>query len=107
MWIPRGSSARMGYLPLKAPKPHQDMTVQDFARCLSHKLGGFLGAEARRRVDDAIGEIHLQPVVGSTIDTLSKGFKRRVGLAQAILHDHGLILDELFGASSTESKARS
>ena len=46
-------------------------------------------------MDDAIERIHLQQVVGQTIDTLSKGFKRRVGLAQAILHDPPvLILDE-------------
>ena len=69
---------------------------------------GFLGSEARHRVDEAIERIHLQQVVGQTIDTLSKGFKRRVGLAQAILHDPPvLILDEPTDGSRPQSKARS
>ena len=83
----------MGYLPEGAPA-YPDMTVRDFLMFVA-QARGFLGAEARRRVDDAIERIHLHQVVGQTIDTLSKGFKRRVGLAQAILHDPPvLILDE-------------
>ena len=90
---PLEARRRMGYLPEGAPA-YPDMTVRDFLMFVA-QARGFLGAEARRRVDDAIERIHLQQVVGQTIDTLSKGFKRRVGLAQAILHDPPvLILDE-------------
>lgn len=90
---PLEARRRMGYLPEGAPA-YPDMTVRDFLMFIA-QARGFLDSEARRRVDDAIERIHLQPVVGQTIDTLSKGFKRRVGLAQAILHDPPvLILDE-------------
>jgi len=51
--------------------------------------------DKRVRVDTAIGQVELESVLGQNIDTLSKGFKRRVGLAQAVLHDpRVLILDE-------------
>ena len=53
------------------------------------------GAEARRRIDSVVEQVSLGSVLAKPIDTLSKGFKRRVGLAQAILHDPNiLILDE-------------
>ena len=46
------------------------------------------GRDARReRLETVIGLLHLEPVLDQAIETLSKGFKRRVGLAQAILHD--------------------
>ena len=90
---PLEARRRMGYLPEGAPA-YPDMMVRDFLMFIA-QARGFLGSEARHRVDEAIERIHLQQVVGQTIDTLSKGFKRRVGLAQAILHDPPvLILDE-------------
>ena len=90
---PLEARRRMGYLPEGAPA-YPDMKVRDFLMFIS-QARGFLGAEARRRVDEAVERIHLQQVLGQTIETLSKGFKRRVGLAQAILHDPPiLILDE-------------
>jgi ABC-2 type transport system ATP-binding protein len=47
------------------------------------------------RLDEVYGQLHLEHVLDQTIDTLSKGYRRRVGLAQAILHDpEVLILDE-------------
>ncbi|MDH3915602.1 MAG: ATP-binding cassette domain-containing protein, partial [Chromatiales bacterium] len=53
------------------------------------------GAQKRRRLDEVISRLHLEPVLLQSIDTLSKGYKRRVGLAQAIIHDpRVLILDE-------------
>jgi ABC-2 type transport system ATP-binding protein len=56
---------------------------------------GMAGAARKSRIEEVVQLLHLEPVLGQTIDTLSKGFKRRVGLAQAILHDPDvLILDE-------------
>jgi ABC-2 type transport system ATP-binding protein len=54
-----------------------------------------LRGAARQRVDAVIERLQLQSVLAQTIETLSKGFRRRVGLAQAIMHDPPvLILDE-------------
>lgn len=83
----------LGYLPEGAPS-YGEMTV-----------GGFLGFVAQARqlpsgsvdkaVDSASESLNLHSVMHQPIETLSKGFKRRVGLAQAILHDpQVLILDE-------------
>src|SRR5205823_12566896 len=56
---------------------------------------GFTGKEAKKRAADAAAKTELEPVMEQPIDTLSKGFKRRVGLAQAILHDPPvLVMDE-------------
>jgi len=53
------------------------------------------GARRTQRIDDVIERLHLNGVLEQPIETLSKGFKRRVGLAQAIVHDPAvLILDE-------------
>ena len=59
------------------------------------EMRGFRGAELYRRVSETMEKVNLEGVAHQPIDTLSKGFKRRVGLAQAILHDPSvLILDE-------------
>jgi len=56
---------------------------------------GYRGAEKKQRVLRAVAQVELDKVLEQSIETLSKGFKRRVGLAQAILHDPKvLILDE-------------
>ena len=56
---------------------------------------GFRGADAKSRVERSIGRVNLQGVRRQAFETLSKGYKRRTGLAQALLHDPGiLILDE-------------
>ena len=90
---PLEARRRMGYLPEGAPA-YPDMTVRHFLKFVA-QARGFMGAETLRRVDEAVERINLQQVLDQTIDTLSKGFKRRVGLAQAILHDPPvLILDE-------------
>lgn len=83
----------MGYLPEGAPS-YGDMTTLEFLNFVA-QVRGFRGEEIARRVQHAIDEVELGSVSQQTIDTLSKGFKRRVGLAQAIMHDPKvLILDE-------------
>jgi len=83
----------LGYLPEGAPS-YCEMTVHEFLEFIAdvRELKGYL---REKRLDDAIARLHLEHVLEQPIDTLSKGFKRRVGLAQAILHDPPvLILDE-------------
>lgn len=83
----------MGYLPEGAPC-YGDMRVKGFLEFIAG-VRGLSGAQKHRQVARAVEQVELQAVLGQTIDTLSKGFKRRVGLAQAILHDpQVLILDE-------------
>ena len=83
----------MGYLPEGAPI-YPDMTVLEFLLFIS-EIRGFSGKEKYRRVNDVIEKITLDGVLGQTIETLSKGYKCRVGLAQALLHDPKIIiLDE-------------
>ncbi|HET6546544.1 MAG TPA: ABC transporter ATP-binding protein [Rhodanobacteraceae bacterium] len=83
----------LGYLPEGAPS-YGEMSVHDFLEFVAD-VRGLKGAVRRQRLDDVIGRLHLEPVLAQTIETLSKGFKRRVGLAQAIVHDPKvLILDE-------------
>jgi len=83
----------IGYLPEGAPS-YGEMTVRSFLEFIAD-IRGFSGAEKQQRVDHVISLINLNAVQGQTIETLSKGFKRRVGLAQSILHDPEiLIMDE-------------
>ena len=83
----------IGYLPEGAPL-YGEMTTGAFLRFIAG-IRGLRGAEARRRIESVIEQVSLESVIEMPIDTLSKGFKRRVGLAQAIVHDpHILILDE-------------
>ncbi len=83
----------MGYLPEGAPL-YGELTVARFLRFVAESRG-FRGDEAVSRMRHAVDRLSLGEVMGQTIETLSKGFKRRVGLAQAILHDPPvLILDE-------------
>jgi ABC-2 type transport system ATP-binding protein len=84
--------ASLGYLPEGAPA-YGEMKVRDFLDFIAD-LRGLHGA-ARSRVAAVIERLQLQSVLSQTIETLSKGFRRRVGLAQAIMHDPPvLILDE-------------
>jgi ABC-2 type transport system ATP-binding protein len=83
----------MGYLPEGAPA-YGEMTVRRFLEFVA-RMRGFRGRDAVRVAGDAIERLNLGGVPEQPIETLSKGFKRRVGLAQAILHDpQVLILDE-------------
>ncbi len=91
---PVAVKARLGYLPESAPA-YPEMTVEEFLGFIA-EVRGFRTASARRaQVDRAIALTHLAPVRKQTIETLSKGFKQRVGFAQALLHDPpALVLDE-------------
>jgi len=83
----------IGYLPEGAPA-YPEMTVEEFLRFIA-RARGFTGAEATRRVNRAVDLVHLDGVRHQSIETLSKGYKRRTGLAQALLHDPKvLVLDE-------------
>jgi len=90
---PIEAKARIGYLPEGAPA-YPDMTAASFLN-FAAEVRGLAGAEKRRAIGSAVDKVSLGPVLQQSIETLSKGFKRRVGLAQAILHDPPvLILDE-------------
>jgi len=87
------AQANLGYLPEGAPA-YGDMTPRQFLGFIA-EARGFTGKEAKMRVADAAAKTELEPVMEQPIDTLSKGFKRRVGLAQTILHDPPvLVMDE-------------
>jgi len=84
---------RVGYLPEGVPL-WPDMTPRAFFEFIA-RVRGFAGAEAAKRIAVAVEKTQLADVLDQPIETLSKGFKRRVGLAQALLHDpEVLILDE-------------
>jgi len=83
----------IGYLPEGAPA-YSEMNVMDFLKFIA-EIRGYKGGDLQSKVDAAIEKVNLQSVVYKTIETLSKGFNRRVGLAQAILHNPPvLIMDE-------------
>jgi ABC-2 type transport system ATP-binding protein len=83
----------IGYLPEGAPA-YPDMTPADFLDFIAH-IRRFSGDEAMRRIGRVVEMIRIGEVMHQPIETLSKGFKRRVGVAQALLHDPDvLILDE-------------
>ncbi|MDX2116872.1 MAG: ABC transporter ATP-binding protein [Planctomycetota bacterium] len=84
---------RIGYLPEGAPA-YPDMTPEAFLHFIA-QVRGLSGSAKRGRIDEVVERVQIGGVMRQPIDTLSKGFKRRVGLAQAILHDPDvLILDE-------------
>jgi ABC-2 type transport system ATP-binding protein len=85
---------KLGYLPENAPA-YPEMTVEEFLGFIA-EVRGFRDAATRRaHVDRAVTLTHLVTVRRQTIETLSKGYKQRVGFAQALLHDPPvLILDE-------------
>jgi ABC-2 type transport system ATP-binding protein len=90
---PIAAKRHIGYLPEGAPA-YPDMTPSGFLHFIA-RIRGFSGNEAERRIELAVARTDLGGVLDQPIETLSKGFKRRVGLAQALLHDPDvLILDE-------------
>lgn len=83
----------LGYLPEGAPA-YPDMTPSAFLHFIG-QVRGLGGAQLSKRIEETVAKVNLEDVLYQPIETLSKGFKRRVGLAQAILHDPDvLVLDE-------------
>jgi ABC-2 type transport system ATP-binding protein len=84
---------QMGYLPEGAPC-YEEMTPRSFLKFIA-AARGLTGSEQQRRLREVVEIMSLGGVLDQRIETLSKGFKRRVGLAQAIIHDPQiLVLDE-------------
>jgi ABC-2 type transport system ATP-binding protein len=87
------AQAKLGYLPEGAPA-YPEMTPGAFLSFIA-RVRGFEGADAKERAARAADLVELGSAARRPIETLSKGFKRRVGLAAALLHDPPvLILDE-------------
>ncbi|WP_082085606.1 ABC transporter ATP-binding protein [Magnetospira sp. QH-2] len=90
---PVGVKRCLGYLPEGAPS-YGDMTPAAFLGFVAG-IRGYDRKRRRKKVERAVARTALEDVLHRPIHTLSKGFRRRVGLAQAILHDpEVLILDE-------------
>jgi ABC-2 type transport system ATP-binding protein len=91
--FPKLAKSKLGYLPEGAPA-YGEMTARSFLAFIA-EVRGFRGPEIEAKVAAASDKAALEGVLDQRIETLSKGYKRRVGLAQAILHDPPvLIMDE-------------
>jgi len=90
---PVAAKSCLGYLPEGAPS-YGEMTVGEFLDFVAD-IRGLKGEQRRQRRGIVVERLGLAPVIEQVVETLSKGFRRRVGLAQALIHDpQVLILDE-------------
>ena len=90
---PLETRRRIGYLPESVPL-YRDMRIREYLR-FRGQVKGLRGDSLRRRMDEVIERCGLGDVRRKMIKTLSKGFRQRVGLADALIHDPPLlILDE-------------
>jgi ABC-2 type transport system ATP-binding protein len=90
---PLKSKSRIGYLPENAPI-YSDMSVIGFLAFCAELRGLFAKAK-QKALDNVVEHCFLQPVLHQSVDTLSKGYRHRTCLAQALIHDPDvLILDE-------------
>ncbi len=84
---------RTGYLP-ETPPLYPDMTVRDYVTFVA-RIKGVPSREVRARVDDVMKKTHIDDMASRHCGKLSKGYKQRVGLAQALIHNPDvLVLDE-------------
>ncbi len=89
----RAAAARLGYLPENGPLYH-DMTPLGLLRFFA-AARGLSGRHARERVEAVVEQCALHSVAGKAIGKLSRGYRQRVGMAQALLHEPDvLVLDE-------------
>ena len=90
---PLKAKRALGYLSEGAPS-YSEMTVREFLQFIQ-RMRGLHNEVGHRRFDEVVQQLQLEEVLDTGIETLSKGLRRRVGLAQAILHDPPvLMLDE-------------
>ena len=90
---PIEAKKRTGYLP-ETPPLYPDMTVRDYVTFVA-RIKGVPAREVRGRVDDVMKKTHIADMASRHCGKLSKGYKQRVGLAQALIHNPDvLVLDE-------------
>src|SRR5688500_3578127 len=92
---PIEAKRRTGYLP-ETPPLYPDMTVREYLTFVARlKLGSTAKAERQQRVETVMRKVHVDDMANRHCGKLSKGYRQRVGLAQALIHDpEVLILDE-------------